>query len=457
MGIPQGMQKIRDVTVNRRGNFPGLERKPPIKRLGDPANLESDNPAIKAAAEIKQAEDMKAQKIKAIKFLAEMGCGCYDKEGKITDALIAAMDDCTPDVRLASIQATEDAASGEGCSKCGSTSCCSEKVTKRLSEIAYERDDNGCRLEASAEVREAAAKALCICCPNRATGPIEEDIPEEEEPETIPTPEGEKKPDTIPGEGEEDPDTIEGEGGGDEMPLDGEDDSAGADAEADSEESAEELEEELKKKAKKAAETLTLLQSAQVAPLQAARVQVRVGHAKVIGGMVIQPVTISHVNATEPVSMSLSDQPTVPQPTVSTTNPRLPAPVVLQRPQAQPIRRALQPKSQPTAARVARPASTRSQTTVKSRPVTMRSVPVKRERITATVVGVDHRSGRVQLRSGQPFTVGASVAVHHRYLTGERLVAHLLIKEVNGSQAIAIATDAAGLSKIHSGDRADCF
>lgn len=84
---------------------------------------------------------MKAEKVKAIKYLASMGCGCYDKDGMITDAPLAAIDDCTPDVRMAAIEAFEEATDWEQCRKCGSSSCCSEKLSKRLSEIAYERDD----------------------------------------------------------------------------------------------------------------------------------------------------------------------------------------------------------------------------------------------------------------------------------------------------------------------------
>ena len=214
MGVPQGFQKVRDVVTNRRGNRPGLERRDPIKRIADPANLESDNPAIKAAAEIKKAEDMKAQKIKAIKYLASIGCGCYDQDGKITEALLAATDDCTPDVREAAIEAIEDAAGNQCCKKCGSTSCCSEEIAKRLSAMAYERGDDGCPIEANAEIREAAARALKKCCPGGPpTGPILEEAPEPDPgPEPIPPPE---LPEPIPGEGFGDETGIPGESGGD--------------------------------------------------------------------------------------------------------------------------------------------------------------------------------------------------------------------------------------------------
>ncbi|MEM6470379.1 MAG: hypothetical protein AAF802_12555 [Planctomycetota bacterium] len=449
MGIPQGLQKIRDVTVNRRGNFPGLERKPAIKRIGDPSNLASDNPAIKAAAEIKQAEDMKAQKIKAIKFLAKMGCGCYDKDDKITDALLAAMDDCTPDVRLAAIEAIEDAANGECCTKCGSTSCCSEKVTKRLSEIAYERDDTGCCLEPSAEIREAAAKALCVCCPNRATGPIEEDIPETIE--EIPTP---PVTDPIKGEGdEEDVEGIQGEGG--EEDLSGGTDAGGEDAEEMDSPELPPANEGLKEDEQaKAIETL-MLRSAENAQPAPPKKDFELGQVKVIGGMTIQPVTLSMeadsdvevVNADTPtsegVTLSLRELPSTPAP--------LPTPVAL------PISDAM-----PASATFKRPATkplevSRQERYEAENVPSQKTTTSKKAKVEAKIVGVDYRTGRVVLRSGQPLRAGASVTVYHRYLTGERLIAHLLIKQVDGAQAIAIATDKGGLSKIEAGDRAVCF
>src|SRR5262245_59071084 len=68
LGIPQAMNKINANTCNRRGNLPGMEKSPPLLHIADPANLQSPVPAIKAAAEIKQAEDLKPQKIKALKY-----------------------------------------------------------------------------------------------------------------------------------------------------------------------------------------------------------------------------------------------------------------------------------------------------------------------------------------------------------------------------------------------------
>ncbi len=159
LGIPKGLQKIRDTLANRRGNHPALERKPPLKRIADPANLEAENPAIKAAAKIKAEEDLAPQKIKAIKYLATVGCGCYPG---VKEALLAALDDCTEDVRLEAATAFCEAA-GDPCSNCNRSGCCAADVMTKLQEMAYEQDDQCCYKEPSARVREVAANALKAC------------------------------------------------------------------------------------------------------------------------------------------------------------------------------------------------------------------------------------------------------------------------------------------------------
>jgi hypothetical protein len=165
------MQKVRGTLTNRRGNAPRKEPKEALKALNDPANLASENPAIKRAAEIKQAEDLKPQKIKAIKYLTSIGCGCYDKDGSVSDALVAAAEDCTEDVRLTTMQEIKSAASGKCCGNCGQVCCCNDKVLAKLAKIAYERDEFGCYSEPSSRVRAAASEALAACC--TGTPPLE--------------------------------------------------------------------------------------------------------------------------------------------------------------------------------------------------------------------------------------------------------------------------------------------
>lgn len=198
LGIPQAYTSVRDNFDNRNGNRPRQERKPNLVRLADPQNLESPNPAIKKAAEIKKEEDLAKQKIKAVKYLTKIGCGCYNRDGSITDALLKALDDCTEDVRYETVKAITDAANGEACVNCKNKSCCSEELSNKLYEMAYERDDAGCYLEPSERVRQAAAEALRACCPGRgseegyildetegAAGNSGEVIPQGERPDVI--------------------------------------------------------------------------------------------------------------------------------------------------------------------------------------------------------------------------------------------------------------------------------
>jgi hypothetical protein len=226
LGIPS--QPLSGI-VNRGGNFPGLERKPRLKGIADPANLASDNAAIKKAAEIKAQEDMAQQKIKAIKYLAEIGCGgCYKGVDK---ALAEALGDCTEAVRYEAVKAiiaASDCGANEcvrkcvketktckenmcdcwvGCMKrtcqtmhllcgkplpdgttlksmcpgygcgaggncpgsrcaCGDGNCCTSEILNKLSTMAFEKDDRGCWKEPSARVRAMARQALRACGPN---------------------------------------------------------------------------------------------------------------------------------------------------------------------------------------------------------------------------------------------------------------------------------------------------
>ena len=170
LGIPQGFQRIGDARLNRSGNFPGLERKPPLKPIAHPDNLLSNNPAIKKAAEIKMQEDLAKQKIKAIKYLAKLGCDkCY---GGVKEAMMAALDDCTEQVRYEGAKALAEAAV-QHCDVCSRQCCCDEELTKKLAAIVYEMDDKGCPLEPSERIRNMAKEALDACCPNVGPPPAE--------------------------------------------------------------------------------------------------------------------------------------------------------------------------------------------------------------------------------------------------------------------------------------------
>lgn len=199
LGIPQGVRALRDGLVNRRGNFPGLERKPPVKPIADPSNLEEGKPEmLKAAAEIKQAQDLKKQKIKAIKFLGDVNCGCYNKDGKVEKAFLEALEDCDPDVKKAAIESLDGIvgkdprcqlrASKQKCSKCSdrcAITCCTEDIRAKLWDLATGLDETGCYKEPDPEIRKAA-KALFCKCPVPPAKPI---VPEElipPDPEKLP-------------------------------------------------------------------------------------------------------------------------------------------------------------------------------------------------------------------------------------------------------------------------------
>ena len=124
LGIPQAFQRLNGSMVNRLGNNPGMESTGPLKRIADPANLQSQNPAIQAAAKIKQDQDLAPQKIKAIKYLATVGCSCYPN---VKEALVASLDDCSEDVRYEAALALCHAA-GNPCKQCEKNGCCNALV-----------------------------------------------------------------------------------------------------------------------------------------------------------------------------------------------------------------------------------------------------------------------------------------------------------------------------------------
>lgn len=159
LGIPQSIHKVQDARINRNGDNPDRERTPALKQIADPANLDSPSPAIKMAAKIKADQDSAPQKIKAIKYLATVGCGCYPG---VKDALLASLDDCTEEVRYEAAVAFCRAA-GNPCKNCEKNGCCDATVMNKLHDMAYGQDNKCCYKEASERVRAAATNALNAC------------------------------------------------------------------------------------------------------------------------------------------------------------------------------------------------------------------------------------------------------------------------------------------------------
>ncbi|MCY2995262.1 MAG: peptidylprolyl isomerase [Planctomycetota bacterium] len=158
-GIGKGFTCLRSLLGMR---FPGLEPKPSVLPITDPANANPNSPpAVKAAAEIKAEEDAAPQKIKAIRYLATIGCaGCYPG---VEEGLLAALDDCTEAVRYEAVKALRETAAGSPCKLCKANACCSPKVRKKLDKIAYGTNERGCYKESSARVRRLARVAMNAC------------------------------------------------------------------------------------------------------------------------------------------------------------------------------------------------------------------------------------------------------------------------------------------------------
>ncbi len=210
LAIPQVTALVRDSTINRFGNFPKLEKKPPLLKIADPENLKAEKPeALKAAAKIKQDQDLKKQKIKALKFLAEVNCGCYNKDDKVIKAFLESLNDCDPDVRLVAVEGL--IATVGNCAQCRNRCdphCVNEEVLKKIQEMACGVNETGCCIEPVEKIRKAA-KELLAMCPTPPAKPIEEiPAPPASEVEEIPGPDPAKI-----GEGDQEaPKARQGEG-----------------------------------------------------------------------------------------------------------------------------------------------------------------------------------------------------------------------------------------------------
>lgn len=186
LGVSQGVgriKKFRESRVNRKGNHPEREKKPRLLKIADAANLAPDAPKmLQAAAQIKKAEDLAPQKIKALKYLATIGCGCYNKKNAdmVEAALLEGLEDCTPEVRTEALNVVLAQVSGQcqcSCtSSCNESSCCTEKLYKKMEELAHKTDDTGCPIESDPAIR-CLAKQVLNACPYPMMTPDEE--PEE--------------------------------------------------------------------------------------------------------------------------------------------------------------------------------------------------------------------------------------------------------------------------------------
>ena len=168
LGVAQGLGRIRrfrDSRINRDGLNPELERKPPLLRLTDPKNLEADAPEmLKAAAKMKIDADLAPQKIKALRYICQVGCSCQDKKlkGMVTAAVKEGLEDCTVDVRKAALQLILANNSSECSCSDSCETCCNEEIREKLQEM-LKMNDKGCYNEPDESVRMLAEQALNSC------------------------------------------------------------------------------------------------------------------------------------------------------------------------------------------------------------------------------------------------------------------------------------------------------
>ncbi len=504
--------------LNKSGNFPGLEKKPPLMKIADPKNLQSQNPAIKKAAEIKAEEDLAQQKIKALKYLGEMGCGCYPG---VSEALLAALEDCTESVRYEAAKALLNAANKKrtcrdklrtakimGCHEtahavavhvikgagavvcackghkgpdgkcpihlhkdghghkhgdddcqcqsgcpCGDPdSCCSEEVSKKLAEVAYEKNDSGCWKEPSERVRQMAREALMACCPGGPglgfeQAPIETvnpPVPETTPTETVPAPE------TVPGVPMP-PVPAPAPGPMTSYPSEGD---------------------EHYNPVRRVHPSSVIYQGANYtrlapeAPTVAERRPVKL----------VQPPAVSERRSVRIINGPVASIAPQPHPVVVTPAPAEVEPAHAPTPAAEvtisesvdqdsgPFIEAARPVRTATKGHVQRASSQEDLLPVAPMPMSMRSQqpqpqpqPQQQQTVAAIrgkVVGIDSDFGQVILQfngQAQP-VVGTTIKVFHTYLTGEQCIGALEVVRRNGNQIVTQPLGTLGLNKIHRGD-----
>lgn len=142
----------------RLGHYlPILKPTPLPVPLNHPSNAQHASPAIAAAHHVQTAKADAVAKVAAVRVLA--GESCHDNP-HVEAGLLAALDDTSPDVRIAAIEAV--LRTTRGCDdRCGR--CCSPRIVQKLSQIAYECQDEVCYVEPSAKARRLARLAIDAC------------------------------------------------------------------------------------------------------------------------------------------------------------------------------------------------------------------------------------------------------------------------------------------------------
>ena len=183
LGLHTAWGGVRNLTYRTRLRvshyIPALEPQPAAAApmaLGDPACLASPSPAVAAAAEHQNAAAAAPAKMKAVAYLVA-SAPCSDPSVEI--AILAALDDASESVRIATLEALLEAnkscctsncrqtKAGPRCVACQSNcgGCCTPAISQKIYQMGYEFDEKGCPLEPSPKARRLARLASQGCPP----------------------------------------------------------------------------------------------------------------------------------------------------------------------------------------------------------------------------------------------------------------------------------------------------
>ncbi len=136
---------------------PALAPGTPVLPISHPANADSPSPVVANAHKLHKAKINQAAKFKAIATLADTDCAANPL---VEEALLAALDDPSPEVRIAAIEAVRQ--SRRGCDV-GCSGCCSAAIRVKLTHIVFDKRDGCCYCEPSSKARRLARLTLDDC------------------------------------------------------------------------------------------------------------------------------------------------------------------------------------------------------------------------------------------------------------------------------------------------------
>ena len=166
LGLDKCLKHLGDKTQHAVAlaelHIPAAKPVSPMKSMVHPELAHSTNDSVRAASEVARKKAQVPQIKAALASVAESGCAC---DPAAEQALLAGLNNCFPEVRLAAAEAIRDSVE-RGENYCDEKSCCTPSIRKRLLVIGWGRHPNGCHSEPVGQVRLAARQAYRTCgCP----------------------------------------------------------------------------------------------------------------------------------------------------------------------------------------------------------------------------------------------------------------------------------------------------